>query len=372
MSSSSPLADAIIASSPVAYWPMLSPTNLKDAVAGIQASASGISVGPMLSDDLRPSLLAPNAAGGIYVPHASLPPFCAYECMFRMQDLAVYGWYVMFVAFNAETTGRAGVASSLIRPYDSDGGIPYMTLKGVRQSTPAWAAFTKSQLIKPHHLYIEYIDDTGYTAVYVDGAQVALATGNFFETTAPGRNVLLAGQFWDGNLYGGTYVSDCAFYNRRLSSAELAARVAAKTSEYPDQNVAPKFHAVAQSDALWGNEQSPHELAVPDPFFATVSPVAVSIRWLTGAITTPPQRTDYGYITGSITRKGAVAAGQVVACFDSGLNLIDTTHSNSDGQFRFDNLPLGSSYSVMALDNDTYTYTPASCDRLTPKEYPWT
>lgn len=97
-----------------------------------------------------------------------------------------------------------------------------------------------------------------------------------------------------------------------------------------------------------------------------------AIRLLSGEINSIPSARSYGYVTGSVTRKGSAAVGQVVACFDSGLNLIDTTHSNNDGQFRFDNLPLGSSYSVLALDNDTYTYTPASCDRLTPKEYPWT
>lgn len=369
MSSTSPLADAILASSPIAYWPMLSTTNLKDVIAGIQATAVGVSSGPMLSDDLRPSLLAPNAAGGIYVPHASMPSFCAYECMVRMQDLATYGWYVMFVGFNVDTTGQAGSGSALVRPYDSDGGIPYMTLKGVRQTTPAWSAFTKSQLIKPHHLYIEYIADPGQTVVYIDGVQVALVAGNFFEATAAGRNVMLAGQFWNGSMYGGTYVSDCAFYNRRLSSAEIAARVAAKTSDYPDQNVTPKFHAVAQTDAMWGNEQPPAELTVPDPFFASAQTDAVGIRWLSGAVTTPPQRDDYGYIEGKITRRGDVAASHIVACFDSGFNLIDTVNSGAAGDYRFDNLPLQANYMIVAMDNSTYTYNPAAADRRTPRAY---
>lgn len=82
-----------------------------------------------------------------------------------------------------------------------------------------------------------------------------------------------------------------------------------------------------------------------------------------------PTRSDYGHIDGKITRRGDVAPAHIVACFDSGFNLIDTVKSGIAGEYRFDNLPLHASYMIVAMDNSTYTYNPAAADRRTPRAY---
>ena len=93
------------------------------------------------------------------------------------------------------------------------------------------------------------------------------------------------------------------------------------------------------------------------------------IRMLSGSIDVIPSCDDYGYIEGAITRRGDVAPAHIVACFDSGFNLIDTVTSGISGEYRFDNLPLHASYMIVAMDNSTYTYNPAAADRRTPRAY---
>lgn len=93
------------------------------------------------------------------------------------------------------------------------------------------------------------------------------------------------------------------------------------------------------------------------------------IRMLSGAIESIPSTSIYGYIEGKITRRGDVAPAHIVACFDSGFNLIDTVKSGYAGEYRFDNLPLQDSYMIVAMDNSTYTYNPAAADRRTPRAY---
>ena len=90
---------------------------------------------------------------------------------------------------------------------------------------------------------------------------------------------------------------------------------------------------------------------------------------LAGSIESIPSNSNYGYIEGKITRRGDVAPSHIVACFDSGFNLIDTVTSGISGEYRFDNLPLQASYMIVAMDNAAYTYNPAAADRRTPRAY---
>ena len=125
--------------------------------------------------------------------------------------------------------------------------------------------------------------------------------------------------------------------------------------------------------SVWSNEETPAqawpgETAIQTEIDGTFAPIRVFV----GNGIDMPTRSDYGYIDGTVTRKGSLVVGHRVVCFDSAFNIIDEKTTASNGAFRFDNLPLKSTVSVLAIDNDAYTYTPASCDRLTPKEYPWT
>ena len=129
----------------------------------------------------------------------------------------------------------------------------------------------------------------------------------------------------------------------------------------------------APSISVWSNEETPAqawpgETAIQTEIDGTFAPIRVFV----GNGIDMPTRSDYGYIDGTVTRKGSLVVGHRVVCFDSAFNIIDEKTTASNGAFRFDNLPLKSTVSVLAIDNDAYTYTPASCDRLTPKEYPWT
>lgn len=360
MSNYGPLYDAIMASTPLGYWPMTSVTDVVAGVAGTLVNSPTFTGGP-LNADVRNSLSTASQYGAMRIPQSGFPSMVSLELCFELTPPTAYWRGILGLQQPASLpmTGRL-----LLAVRTSDSALVLGTADGVVTQIPSHNYATLSD--RPHHLYIEYIADTNQTAIYIDGSFVLQYAGNQLANAIAGRYITAGGYYYDNaTTQGGGYVSDLALYSRRLTAAEIADRVALVGDPTP-------IHQTTSSPALWGNEQSPASLAPKDPFFASVAPDSCGIRWLAGAITTPPQRSDYGYVTGSVTRKGTVATGQVVACFDSGLNLIDITRSKTDGQFRFDNLPLGSSYSVMALDNDTYTYTPASCDRLTPKEYPWT
>lgn len=357
MSEYGPMYDAIMASTPLGYWPMTSVKDVVASVAGELISAPTFTGRP-LTADVHNSLNASAQYGAMRIGQDQYAAMTSLEMCFIIVGSSTY-WRGV-IGLHQPASG--GTARVILTTRSSDSALVFYS----QDNSVTLTGHTYATLSdRPHHLYIEYIADTNKTAIYIDGTFVLQYSGNQLANTVAGRYITPGGYYAAGLMSGGSHVSDLALYSRRLTTEELAARVALVGDPVP-------VHQTTSSPALWGNEQSPAELAPPDPFFASVAPDSCGIRWLAGAITTPPQRSDYGYVTGSVTRKGTVATGQVVACFDSGLNLIDITRSKTDGQFRFDNLPLGSSYSVMALDNDTYTYTPASCDRLTPKEYPWT
>lgn len=122
--------------------------------------------------------------------------------------------------------------------------------------------------------------------------------------------------------------------------------------------------------SAWSNEETqeqawPGETVTMQAEDGTFSPIRIFI----GNGIDMPALADYGYIEGKITRRGDVAASHIVACFDSGFNLIDTVKSGAAGDYRFDNLPLLANYMIVAMDNSTYTYNPAAADRRTPRAY---
>ncbi len=83
----------------------------------------------------------------------------------------------------------------------------------------------------------------------------------------------------------------------------------------------------------------------------------------------PPLRSELGYISGVVTRKGAIAAGQHVVCLNSRFNLVDETVSANDGSYRFDSLSIFDTYIIMAQDNWDFNYAPVGADRRTPEAY---
>lgn len=126
----------------------------------------------------------------------------------------------------------------------------------------------------------------------------------------------------------------------------------------------------ATESSVWSNEETPEqawpgETAIQTEIDGTFAPIRVFV----GNGIDMPTRSDYGYIEGAITRRGDVAPAHIVACFDSGFNLIDTVTSGISGEYRFDNLPLQASYMIVAMDNAAYTYNPAAADRRTPRAY---
>lgn len=84
----------------------------------------------------------------------------------------------------------------------------------------------------------------------------------------------------------------------------------------------------------------------------------------------PPLSSELGFIRGTVTRKGAIAAGKHVICLDARFNLIAETISTENGYYRFDNLLINGLYTIHAYDNETYQYAPVGADRRTPEAYP--
>lgn len=89
----------------------------------------------------------------------------------------------------------------------------------------------------------------------------------------------------------------------------------------------------------------------------------------TATLNTPPSRSDFGFISGVVTRKGVSAPGQRVVCLDDRFNLISETISGSDGSYRFDSLRRDILYTVIAQDNWDFKYAPVGADRRTPEAY---
>lgn len=83
----------------------------------------------------------------------------------------------------------------------------------------------------------------------------------------------------------------------------------------------------------------------------------------------PPSLLDFGFIQGSITKKGQIATGQHVVCLDSRFNIVAETVSAADGSYRFDSLSIYDTYIIIAQDNWGFKYAPVGADRRTPEAY---
>lgn len=357
MSEYGPMYDAIIASAPIGYWPMTSVTDVVAGVAGTLVNSPTFTGAP-LNADVRNSLSTASQYGAMRIPQSGFPSMVSLELCFELAPPTEYWRGIVGVQQSTSTTsGRFVLATR-----NTDNQLVFASQNNVTTVVPVYTYSSLSD--HPHHLYIEYIAADGITAIYVDGVVAATVAGNQLANTSTDRYITAGGYYYDGGfMQGGGYVSDLALYSRRLTTEELAARVALVGDPVP-------VHQTTSSPAQWGNEQSPAELAPQDPFFASVAPVQGGIRWLAGSITQPPQRDDYGYIEGTVKNSGVSVPDQRVACFDNSHNLIDEVKSGPDGAYRFDNLPRlnGDTYVVMARDSNGLL-SPATADNRIPEAY---
>ena len=334
MSEYGPMYDAIMASSPIGYWPMTSVTDVVASVAG-ELVNSPTFTGRPLNADVRNSLSTASQYGAMRIPQSGFSSMLSLELCFELTPPTAYWRGILGLQ---QTASLPMTGSFLLAVRTSDSALVLGTADGVVTQIPSYTYASLSD--RPHHLYIEYIADTNQTAIYIDGSFVLQYAGNQLANTIAGRYITVGGFYYaDATTQGGGYVSDLALYSRRLTTEELAARV-----------------------ALVGDPTPIHQ--------TTFSPVQGGIRWLSGAITTPPQRDDYGYIEGTVKNSGVPVPDQRVACFDNSHNLIDEVKSGSDGIYRFDNLPRlnGDTYVVMARDSNGL-FSPATADNRIPEAY---
>ena len=331
MSEYGPMYDAIIASAPIGYWPLTSVTDVVAGVAGTLVKSPKFTGRP-LNEDTRNSLNTSAPDGAMRIAQDQYAALTSLEmCFIIAGSSSDYGRGIIGLHQpSSGTTARVilvtRVSDSAVVFYSKDNSA---TLTGHTYATLS---------DRPHHLYIEYSVDANATAIYIDGIFVLQYAGNQLANTIAGRYITAGGYYYDGDMLGGSHVSDLALYSRRLTTEELATRV-----------------------ALVGD---------PVPVHQSAELRVTGVRWIAGSTTQPPQRDDYGYIEGTVKNSGVSVPDQRVACFDNSHNLIDEVKSGPDGAYRFDNLPRLNSdtYVVMARDSNGLL-SPATADNRIPEAY---
>ena len=179
---------------------------------------------------------------------------------------------------------------------------------------------------------------------------------------------LVLGAFcYNGGTRGASQLSDVAIYNRMLSSEEIAQR-----QSFTISNVTPDIKRLTAPAPCWAAPFTQAQAWPGENHWSecqTYVPTLVAPLTQVPHLTIPPTRAELGYIAGVVTVKQVPAAGRLVRCFDPCMTLVAETSSAADGRYRFDNLLRNRLYLILAQDNDSFDYSPASADRRKPEAY---
>lgn len=179
---------------------------------------------------------------------------------------------------------------------------------------------------------------------YIDGALEGIGVDNIYPSVQVGIH-----------LYGCTV---------RVHSVRCQYAVSAAIDSISKINAANLTWANKETRAqAWPGENHWASLDAPD--LISAAPITQIPHF-----TVPPTRAELGFIDGIVTVKSVPAPNRHVYCFDESMNIVAETVSGSDGHYRFDSLLRNRQYLVLAQDNFSFKYAPASADRRTPEAYP--
>lgn len=172
-------------------------------------------------------------------------------------------------------------------------------------------------------------------------------------------------------LFSWAYAAHMDIYNCLVDL-----RAEYQTSEIHWPSYAAPQHtvkAIGDTKLHWANNETreqawPGENSIKET--PAQSPEKICPITSVSALSAPPSRKDFGFISGIVTRKSVPAAGKHVICLDERFNLVAETISAGNGYYRFDNLLINKLYTIHAYDNEIYQYAPVGADRRMPEAYP--
>lgn len=360
------LAETILASSPLAYWPL---ADLSDASGnGLVLTAVGSPVFgqfPMVSD-LTPGYLSGSTGNYVRIRQDTLPAFVAIEGFFRLRGSA--SEFSTVFGFNQPTSGYENRRIVLYEStmnfcfYINNGGPALILPRSIPYSELA---------NYPHHILVQYDQTSNTTQCFIDGTlQTSMtAPGNLLSALT--NSYLMLGAFiYNSAATGNGQLSDVAIYDRLLTSQELADRQGFLLGP-PEPKTAPLA-------LTWGNQET-REQAFPSlgpqgqPVYPAL-PIPPRLAAYDGLMMiTPDGRSrPMGYIENLVTVNGEGVSRRVL-CLDQAGNLVAETRSSASGVYRFDNLWLERRYMLIAQDDPEYgpaDYNAVAADYQKPTPYP--
>ena len=348
----------ILASGPLAYWPLYRST--EDASGNnrpLTVAGSPLWGGGLLTGERYPAalMIGSDDVEHVKIPNANLPGAVAVEGFFKLHT---EGSLRAVIGLNQPLPGAVG---RYIIHYGSGQGF-FLANNGVFM--PALPISVDSLMGSTHHYVVQYEEFTGTTRVYIDGTVVPEwdVAGNVF-TAQPSAYMMPGGYMYNGTSTTNSVTAHVAVYDRPLSPVEISSRQA-----YRDE--LPPVPACVTAAIAWANAET-REQAWPGEIAAKPVPKqAPVLLWrATEPVLPVDAKLTLGFIRGTITSRSEAVAGRRVVCFGPSLDPVAETVSAADGSYRFDLLWLGREYLIMAMDNPAYQYNPAAADRRKPEAY---
>ena len=350
----------------VAYWPLVDNTDHSGNGRNLELVGAPSFAQSAMTTDLHPSVQTPQPHVALRIRQDTLPKIVAIEGWFRLAG-AKTADYSTVMGLNQPLSSYA---SRYIMTYaETIGFCSYQNFDGLNtvvtyKSDLTWDALS----VGSHHFVLQFDSGSNVTLAYIDGVLAGGMTVPFDVFLQLANTYLVLGAFYyNGGTRGACQLSDVAIYNRMLSSEEIAQR-----QSFTISNVAPDIKRITAPAPCWA---APFTQAQAWPGENHWSECQHSSPTMAVPITqvphlaSPPGRPELGYIAGVVTVKNVPAVGRLVRCFDPSMMLVAETSSAADGSYRFDNLLRNRLYLILAQDNDSFDYSPASADRRKPEAY---
>ncbi|MGY3854431.1 MULTISPECIES: LamG domain-containing protein [Aeromonas] len=372
MASDQALRDLIMASNPVGYYPL-------DTLANLGRDISTIANHGSQSGSFRQQVLTFSdmdfvVTGGVTSSLVAIPDRAEYRGRtFTMECI---------ISHNEDT--NLVIAE---RGGDNKNWSLQSIGSAAGMATPSYQFILGDQAVSPANGragpatagHLVFTSVNGVTKVYLNGEPLMIgsaATGNGIQGNQGNLPIHL---FSRGGLYATSAVmAHVAFYNRELTTAELAARknllnkpfkfklqpmTAVAANQEPRSQFQPQDVAWRGTPPMWAGpvnlqQQTQYPLCKGRDYF-----------WIRDGV----RNVEQGYIESTVTISG-VGVRRRVLCFTQDGELVGETYSRaSDGVYRFDLLWLNRRYMVVAQDDPAYgpaDYNAVAADYQVPKPYP--
>lgn len=368
--------DIILASNPLAYWPMTDYGNplFDDSGNDVPMVVDGtlnVAWIVLVEEGSFACYISGDGAGMPRIEHDDLPGLVAFECWIYNEGDPTDPEYIQFNGQISGTDVRrivlAHEGSQYLNWYNAAmGGHQSHTT----QTTRASLAY------KATHFLVQYDSTAGETHVYIGGVKDSGLTLGYDALTpdAAGRRILVGGYFAGNNpssRFANTkYLGHIAAYDHLLTQQEIDDRIAVGTPPDPGWNA-------HRSRLTWANQETPGQAApdlapVADIGFRTNGPVPnlpITGRLRPGNGNdhfTPGRNIPLGNIDAMVTLQGSPVARPVFVLNQRGV-ILRQTHSGANGRYVVEGLEQDQRYIVFALDEPDREYNAAISDYVKPE-----